>query len=33
MCLQFNLDMYALPFADFLFVVAAWLTPAAPSPS
>jgi hypothetical protein len=33
MCEQFNLDMFALPFADFVFVVGAWLTPAAPSPS
>jgi hypothetical protein len=31
MCEQFSLDMFALPFADFLFVVGAWLTPAAPA--
>jgi hypothetical protein len=33
MCEQYNLDISALTFADFLFVVGAWLTPAAPAPS
>jgi hypothetical protein len=30
MCEQYNLDMSALTFADFLFVVGAWLTPPVP---
>jgi hypothetical protein len=33
MCRHFELDILALTFADFLFVVGAWLTPATPSPS
>ncbi|MEA2337095.1 MAG: hypothetical protein QOE82_1102 [Thermoanaerobaculia bacterium] len=33
MCEQNNLDITALTFADFLFVVGAWLTPPTPFPS
>jgi len=32
MCEQNNLDISALTFADFLFVVGVWLTPPTPSP-
>jgi len=33
MCERNNLDISALTFADFVFVVGAWLTPRVPSPS